>query len=228
MGRVSMIVLGMSGVAAGLVIALTTGCDETCKPYLECTISPGLRYAECGKRQHDFNDGKTFKSASAADEYCHCADVRCLDGGSVKMCNRLPRDALSITYRNGQVGGLEDGLRSCLNLNSCILQTSGCAYGGWYAFCANNGNAAYVTSEGVVVYTKTAAVQSCTAVTRSLAPPCVATIEACSELNDCQASAACRAGGASDAASCASTPDCASHTDNTRCTDDPACHWELP
>ncbi len=227
MGRLSIVVLGLSGLAAGLVVALTSGCSESCKEFLECTISPGLRYAECGKRKHDFNDGKSFKSASEADEYCHCTEVGCLDGGSVKMCNRLPREALTITYRNGQTGGLEDGLRSCLNLHGCVLQTSGCGYAGWYAFCTNNGNTAYVTSEGVAVYSKSAALQSCTQVTRAYSGPCRATVDHCTDLDDCNASTACRNAG-EDAEECSPFANCAAHADDASCNDDPACYWELP
>lgn len=211
------------GALSAALSAVYSGC-ASCETYAECTSKPGLRQVTCGSKYHAFNDGAEFESEAAADEYCYCSPLACTDGGTIQMCNRTPEGGVaSVTYQNGTVGDIAEGVEVCRGLKDCQVETARCSFSGWYLRCSSGSGPRFVTAGGEIVNTEQQAVGACVITSDASDGYCDEAVTSCVGI-DCNKSVACRDdfdGG------CEATPYCGDHDSAADCIADPACRWEL-
>lgn len=218
------LLLGGLGSLSGGTVAAVAGCALECGDYVDCTSRPGLRYVDCGGRQYEFNDGRSFESKGAALDYCYCGEelLEC-DVAGVFMCNSTPLNGKAIVvYDNNTTDPLEDGVALCRGYDSCEIETSGCAYEGWYMRCIDGAQIVYVTAQAKVTVSIKEAQDSCSVDGATFR--CAEAVDDCSELEDCSVSVACR-----DIVDglCSSSILCGLNDDEQACSADPACKWEM-
>ena len=219
MGRLKLFSLLFGvGLVSALVPVLTGGCTH-CDEFLECTTKPGLRYVECGSKQHEFNDGISLDDEDSAWDYCFCNRSRllCENGTSLRMCNYMTYDgSTAAQFNDGTYAELTSAVAGCLEYDGCAIATDRCNFGGWYLSCARGDERIYITGEGAIFKDEKNAVDTCVA-RGSGGFSCEPIIDDCEDLDSCASSKAC--------SEFCSSPACFNNKNAAACIADPACRW---